>query len=100
MIAKMTNRGVDANGKPILDIDFQKDSFIDAKTEKSENGYRAELTFAKKDISDEDAAKAAAGIDEIIARTAKEQDEARITEEEDQTENNTEKEGIEDGKID
>ena len=50
MIAKMTNRGADGNGKPILDIDFVKESFIIAKTVKTKSGYRAELSFDKKEI--------------------------------------------------
>ena len=50
MIAEMTNRGVDENGKPILDINFVKEPFIDAKTEKTENGFVAKLTFPKDKI--------------------------------------------------
>lgn len=51
MIARMTNRGVDGEGKPILDIDFVSESFIDARTEKTGNGYRAYLSFSKKSIN-------------------------------------------------
>lgn len=50
MIAEMTNRGVNANGKPILDIGFVEEPFIKAKSEKWGTGYRAELTFDKKRI--------------------------------------------------
>ena len=50
MIARMTNRGVDGEGKPILDIDFVSEPFIDARTEKTGNGYRAYLSFSKKSI--------------------------------------------------
>ena len=50
MIARMTNRGVDANGKPVLDIDFVSEPFIDARCEKTETGYRARLSFKKSEI--------------------------------------------------
>ena len=51
MIAKMTNRGVDSEGRPILDIDFVPESFIDAKTENTDNGDRAFLTFNQADVN-------------------------------------------------
>ena len=51
MIAEMTNRGVDKDGRPMLDINFVPESFISAKTEKTKNGYRAELSFDKTKIN-------------------------------------------------
>ena len=51
MIAKMKNRGVASGGKPILDIEFVNESFIEAKSEKTDTGYRAELTFLKEKIN-------------------------------------------------
>lgn len=50
MIAKMINHGVDSAGKPILDINFVEEPFIDASITKTESGYRAELTFDKECI--------------------------------------------------
>ncbi|MBO5879588.1 MAG: hypothetical protein J6Q68_03455 [Clostridia bacterium] len=50
MIAKMTNHGFDENGKPILDLDFVDEPFIDSSVVKTENGYLARLTFDKKNI--------------------------------------------------
>ena len=50
MIAKMTNSGVDSQGKPILDIDFVEKPFIDAAVRKTESGYVATLTFDKEKI--------------------------------------------------
>ena len=50
MIAEMTNRGVDSKGKPILDIGFVEEPFVKAETVKTEDGYRAVVTFNKKDI--------------------------------------------------
>lgn len=51
MIAKMTNEGVTETGKPILDIDFVSEPFISVRSEKTENGYRAYLSFSKKEIN-------------------------------------------------
>ena len=50
MIARMTNHGVDENGKPILDIDFVEEPFIKVNMTKTENGYIATLVFDKKNI--------------------------------------------------
>ena len=45
MIAEMTNHGVDADGKPILDIGFKDEPFVIAKCEKTETGYKATAEF-------------------------------------------------------
>ena len=51
MIAKMKNSGAAPDGRPILDIEFVNESFIEAKSEKTETGYRAELSFSRKKIN-------------------------------------------------
>ena len=48
MIAAMTNRGVDSEGKPILDIGFIDEPFVTAKCEKTSTGFKA---IAEFDIS-------------------------------------------------
>ena len=50
MIAKMTNRGVDESGAPILDIDFVAEPFVKGESVKTETGYRATVSFDKKEI--------------------------------------------------
>ena len=45
MIAEMTNRGTDENGKPILEIGFVEDPFVSARCEKTETGYKAIAEF-------------------------------------------------------
>ena len=54
MIAEMVYCGVDAENNPILDIHFVKESFIQSKVTKTENGYIAELTFDKKNVESGD----------------------------------------------
>ena len=51
MIANMHYCGTDDVGSPILDINFVKEPFIDAKTKKTADGYVARLSFALKDIN-------------------------------------------------
>lgn len=50
MIAKMTYKGLDDEGKPSLDLDFVEDSFIESTVVKTEDGYIAELTFPREKI--------------------------------------------------
>ena len=54
MIAKMHNSGDDENGSPILDIDFVSEPFVEARTEKTEDGFKAYATFDLKNISNFD----------------------------------------------
>lgn len=50
MLAKMQYKGVDDAGVPILGLDFVQDCFVDGKVEKTENGYRARVSFEKENI--------------------------------------------------
>lgn len=50
MIAQMTYMGVDENNEPMLKIDFVEKPFVTSEVTKTENGYVAKLSFAKKDI--------------------------------------------------
>ena len=42
--------GVDEKNEPILGINFVKTPFVTSKVTKTENGYIAEVSFAKKNI--------------------------------------------------
>ena len=50
MIAEMTYMGVDEKNEPILGINFVNTPFVTSKVTKTENGYIAEVSFAKKNI--------------------------------------------------
>ncbi len=50
MLARMTNHGVDENGVPILDIGFVDDCFVKGEVLRTEHGYEATVSFARKDI--------------------------------------------------
>ena len=54
MIAEMTNKGDDEKGNPMLDINFVEVPFVEAKVEKTEAGYHAEMSFDKKNINSGD----------------------------------------------
>ena len=45
MLAKMVNHGFDEKGKPILDLHFVEDCFLESEVTRTEKGYVATLSF-------------------------------------------------------
>lgn len=50
MLAKMTNRGLDENNSPMLDIGFVDVPFFKCEYEKTEKGYNSRITLCLDDI--------------------------------------------------
>ena len=50
MLAKMTYRGVEESGEPILGLDFVDDCFLESSIEFIDNGYVATISFDRADI--------------------------------------------------
>lgn len=50
MLAEMVNHGVDEKNEPILDIHFVDDCFLKSQVTRMEDGYRATVSFDKRNI--------------------------------------------------
>ena len=50
MLAKITNHGIDADGEPIIDVDFVDDCFVKGEYTRLENGFDCRLTFKLSDV--------------------------------------------------
>ena len=50
MLAKITNHGIDAEGEPMIDVDFVDNCFVEGEYKKLECGFECRLTFNLSDI--------------------------------------------------